>query len=438
MIKKTAFTILCICLIINAFSQHNVETIAFRYGCSNKAITEVLKDFEQQTNFYFTYNSAIFDKKIPLTVVEKLYTFEQLLNIVLGNQFSYKIIGNQILISEAQPITAKDNPVVVPPQITQPKRPPVVENNRHNINIYDTIRVYDTIKIVQTERRTIIDTQKVVIQAPQPTIRTPQSILDVGVFTGIASTLPITTTCISPDYKKELHNSEQMCLTHSASIMALYRTQKLLFGAGVGYANAGYETQFRTQSISDDPNITFSDTLWYWRYSKLFTYYKYVGGDSVAIEVFDSTYTYRVVENPKRVENNTNIASQLSIHYASIPLCVGYRFPAYKSWSVEPFFQASLQMLTLRRGFIIAPDTELLWLQNVPFRTITCTVGVGCLLNYAISEQFLVSLKGVVAYYPSIYKSSYAFAQKSLLSGSLEWGIAYKLQITNYKLRVTN
>jgi len=429
MLQKTAVIVLCMCLTVNLFAQQNAGTVAFRYGCSNKAITEILKDFERQTNFRFTYNSAIFDKKTSVTIPEKLYTFEQLLNIVFDTQFSYRITGNQILVSETPSAAVKNNPIAAPQQITRPKRPPTVENyerNTYNNGIYDTIRVYDTIKIIQTERRTIIDTQKVILQTPRTT-HTPKAMLNVGIFAGVTSTLPITTACISPEYKEELRNSEQIKLTHSATVMALYRRQKLLLGAGASYADVGYETQFRTQSITDDPHITFSDTLWYWRYSKLFTYYKYVGGDSVAIDVYDSTYTYRIAENPKRVEHNTDMALQLSIHYVSVPVVVGYRFPAGKSWSVEPFFQASLQMLALRRGSIVTPDAQQMWLKTVPFRKVTCAVGVGCLLNYAVSEQFFVSLKAALAYYPSVYKSSYEFSQKALLSGSLEWGVAYRL-----------
>lgn len=420
MVKKTVFAIFFLCLIVRSLAQSNTGAVAFRYACSNKSITEVLKDFEQQTNYRFTYNSAIFNNTTPVTIPAKLYTFEQLLHIVLGNQFSYKISGNQILISEAQPAApVKKNPPA------PPKRPTTVEQNRHTI--YDTIRVYDTVRIEQIIRKTVIDTQKVVLPTPVPSKRLPHSMLDISVFTGVTSTLPITTISISPDYKKELQNSEQPNLTHSASVMALYRTQKMLTGIGVSYADVGYETQFRTLSYSFDPSVTFSDTLWYWQYSKLFTYYKYAGGDSVAIDVFDSTYTYRVVENPQRIENNTNVASQLSIHYVSIPCVVGYRFPVYKSWSVEPFVLASVQMLTLRRGSIITPDAQQLWLKNVPFRKVTCTAGVGCLLNYTVSSRFLVSLKGTVVLYPSIYKSSYNFAQKALLSGSLEWGLAYRI-----------
>ncbi len=209
--------------------------------------------------------------------------------------------------------------------------------------------------------------------------------------------------------------------------MALYRSQSLLVGAGLSYADVGYESQFCTQSYTNDPNITFSDTLWYWRYSKLFTYYKYVGGDSIAIEVFDSTYTYRVVENPKKVEHNTNVASQVSIHYASLPCVIGYRFPIYKSWSVEPFFLASLQLLTVRSGSVLAPDNRQEWVKNIPFRRVNYTLGAGCLLNYTISKHFLVSLKGTMALYPSIYKSSYESSQKALLTGGLEWGVAYRI-----------
>ncbi|MDR0941607.1 MAG: STN domain-containing protein [Bacteroidales bacterium] len=420
MVKKTVFVILFLCLIVRSFAQTNIGAIAFQYACRNKAFTEVLKDFEQQTNYRFTYNSAIFNKTTPVTIPAKLYTFEQLLRIVLGNQFSYKILGNQILISEI-PTSAparKNLP-------TPPKRQVSVEQPHHTI--YDTIRVFDTIRIEQIIRKTVIDTQKVVLQTPSPSKRLPQSMFDIGVFTGVMTTLPITTISISPDYKKELKDAEQPSLTHSASVMALYRTPKVLTGIGVSYANVGYEMQFQTQSHSIDPSYTFSDTLWYWQYSKLFTYYKYFSGDSVAIDVFDSTYTYKIVEHPQRIENNTKVSSQLSIHYVSIPCMVGYRFPVYKSWSVEPFVLASMQLLTLRRGSIISPEAQQIWLKNVPFRRVTYTAGIGCLLNYTLSNRFLFSLKGSLAIYPSIYKSTYTSARQSLLCGNLEWGVAYRI-----------
>lgn len=423
MIKKIIHTLLFLFVIVNSFAQLHVSDITFRYTCFEKKIPEILSDFEQQTNYRFTYNSAIFNNTSSVTIPSKYYTFEQLLHLTLGNQFSYKILGNQILISEIQNSTSDKK---VPP-----KRTPIVEENKAEYTIiYDTIQVYDTVKIEKIVYKTVVDTQKVIVKSVSP--KTPSkrlvhSMLDVSFFTGVSSTLPFTMRSISADYKELLKNSEQASLNNSTSLMALYRTKKLLVGAGINYSNVGYETKFETKSYTDNPSTMFSDTLWYWKYSKLFTYYKFVGGDSIAIDVFDSTYTYRLVENPQKVEHNNTAASKLSIHYLSVPCLIGYRFPMYKSWSIEPFVLASLQILTVRNGSTLSPQQQQLWLKSIPFRRVTYSVGGGCLVNYTISEQFIVSLKASLAFYPSIYKSSYLAAQKALLCGSLEWGFAYRI-----------
>jgi hypothetical protein len=426
MIRKIVVFFVFILLIMNAFAQNAVSGIVFRYGSTNRAIPEVLKDFERQTNYHFTYNSAIFEKKTPLTIPEKVYSFEQLLHIVLGTQFVYKVIGNQILISEAQPAPIKETPAVVSQQ--QSQQPITKQHNPHEqvryTIIYDTIRVYDTVRVVKTERKTVMDTQRVLLQEPKKTLPKP-SAFAVGVFAGVTSTVPISFG--SADETNVLRHSEQNVLTHSASMLAQYRTKKLLVSAGFSYADVGYESKFTTRSYSEDPSVTFSDTLWYWRYTKLFTYYKYIGNDSIAIEVFDSTYTYKVVENPKRVEHNSDVNSHISLHYASIPCAVGYRFELGRAWSVEPFAQASLQILTLRRGVILSPEGQAVWLRTAPLRAVTYSFGAGCLLNYSVSERFLLSLKAVGVYFPSIYKPSQGFLRKALLSGSVEWGIVYKI-----------
>lgn len=103
MFKKVLSFCCFICIISHiSYSQTDVLNTKISYSASNKPLTEVLRDIEKLTNFRFTFNSSIIPDTEIVTITIQQQSLDEALTLLLKNKYSYKLFGNQILITEFQ------------------------------------------------------------------------------------------------------------------------------------------------------------------------------------------------------------------------------------------------------------------------------------------------------------------------------------------------
>lgn len=426
---KKIFLISLFCIVCSyiSFSQIDVMATKISYTASNKPLTEVLRDIEKLTNIRFTFNSSIIPENELISVSIQQQTLSDALSIILKNKYSYKLYGNQILITEP-PIqnltkaTAQDlkptKPITTKPQ--QQKKPN---------NVVDTIRIYDTVRTQITDTITVqvYDTILYTQSKFKKAYEKPVTFLTYGLQTGSIMSIPITSGALNRTYKQTLQKADYIGIGSSKTISARYTKQDVTYSASLQYSNIAFGNSFTSTTFINDGNATYTDTLWYWKYTKLFTYYKFNStGDSVAITVYDSLYTYTLKENPKKIEVTENVTSHISLQYVSIPLELGYAFRFYEDIMIEPAIMWIPQFLVLRKGLYPGAYTNSINIKDLPIKRVTYSLGVSCNVGMQVYKEFGITVKPSIFVQPKVYKNENAF-QQAIPSFAIEWGISYTI-----------
>jgi len=424
--KIFVFVILLIGISNISFCQTNIFSTRITYTAIQKPLPDILQEIEKIANVRFTYNSSILSKTDLITISVQQKTLQEVLTALLKDKYEFKLIGDQILIYEKP---QRSNLKVVPKQSTnnpQPKQSNPIPQPKKNIT--DTVKIYDTIRtrIIDTVRIKIYDTIYKNDRKNSKTYIKPNTSLTFTFVTGQLFSMPLTSVAINNTYKKKLKSSEQLGWGNIESIWATYNKQNVLFGLGISHSNIRYKSIFTAKKYINDGTNTYTDTLWYWKYNKLFTYYKFNStGDSVAITVYDSVYAYTLKENPKKIEKLYDVNSIVSLHYISIPVSIGYSFP-HNNFIFEPSFTLFTQFLTNRKGIIPSISGDFLNINDLPIKKFTYSLGVSCNTRYIIHSNYSVSIRPFFIIQPKVYKSSNLF-QKTIPTFGLEWGISYTI-----------
>lgn len=420
--------ILCICCLfflcsLVSFSQNDVLSTKISYTATNKPLTEVLRDIEKTTNIRFTFNSSIIPDTELVSINIQQQTLNDALKLILGNKYNYKLFGNQILIT-INP-TANQTPQPIPEQ--KPIKPQIPKQPQKTI--VDTIRVYDTIRTRVTDTVTVKVYDTILYTQPKykKAYEKPVSTLTYGLYTGSLLSIPITTGALNKNYKQILQKADNFGIGNSKTLTAQYSKQDVTYRGGLQYVNLIFSNTFSSTTYINDGIATYTDTLWYWKYTKLFTYYKFNStGDSVAITVYDSLYTYTLKENPKKIERTDNVTSRISLQYISIPLELGYSFLLYNNLHVEPALLFSPQFLIIRKGLYPGAYSNTINIQEMPIKRVSYSLGVSCNIGMQVYKEFGIMIKPILIIQPKVFKNQNIF-QQVIPTFGLEWGISYTI-----------
>mgnify|MGYP000903393293 CR=1 FL=1 len=420
MFKKVLSFCCFICIISHiSYSQTDVLNTKISYSASNKPLTEVLRDIEKLTNFRFTFNSSIIPDTEIVTITIQQQSLDEALTLLLKNKYSYKLFGNQILITEFQHKnqTPTPEPKVQKPPTPKPKPKQVI----------DTIRVYDTVRTQVTDTITVqvFDTIVYTQTKYKKAYEKPVSFLNFALYTGSLLSIPITTGALHTDYKERLQKSDHLGIGSSKTLSVRYSKQDVSYGASIQYSKIVFSNTYSSTMYVDDGTTTYTDTLWYWKYTKLFTYYKFNStGDSVAITVYDSLYTYRLEQNPKKVEVTDHVTSHVSLQYISIPLELGYTFTVFDDISIEPSIVWIPHILVVRKGLYPGVSTNSVNIKDLPIKQLTYSIGVSCNIGMQVYKEFGIAVKPLIFVQPKVYKNQNKF-QQAIPTLGIEWGITY-------------
>src|SRR5690554_3905993 len=311
-------------------AQNSILDTQLSYSARQQSIGKILKDLEKLSNARFTYNSALINTETQTSIEVKDKSLSFILNLIFNNSFEYQQIGSQILITPVKTSSSKpDEPAQTrKPQYKKP--PPQAPPYTSEKKVKDTITVYDTIQLIiqDTIRHTVYDTLYAIdstdyYKSKDLFSRKNASYLTFSVHTGIHESFPIYHS--NDSYSLVLQESEQNDFGTNHTISAQYLTKKSSYGIGIQYINHRNKSSFTTIDINNETEI-YIDSLWYWQYNLLFSYYKHISEqDSILIPVYDSIYTYTLQENPKKTETTTQYNSINSYKYIGIPISYGYR-----------------------------------------------------------------------------------------------------------------
>lgn len=329
MVRKISLLIFIFSLSIQLLkAQTDFLKVPITYSATQKKISNILKDLETLAQCNFTYNSALFNVEEKVTITINNKSLKSVLDILFLNAFEYKQIGKQVLISPKKGVTIPTNR---PKNNSVSNKAPPKESNKTARTIYDTIPVYDTIThIIHDTLITVINDTVIVMDSSM--VLSNKDVAQIKEKTSLTFSLlagshishPIFYNS-NPEYlHNKLNNVEAITIGNNYGILLNYNKKKFTYGTGLTYYCFQQNSSYTTSYHVDDLTQTYQDSLWYWDYNLLFEYYKFQpGGDSVLIPVYDSTYTYKIVENPKKVEKrsvNSSINSPPEI--CSAYLCV--------------------------------------------------------------------------------------------------------------------
>lgn len=398
----------------------SAQTNSITYSASNKPLTEILQDIEKQTNYRFSYNSNIINNKQVKTVNFNNATITTVLQKTIGDFYNYSIIGNQIVITEKKSIAST-------PKKTSEQ--PIKEK----VVVYDTVQVYDKITVFDTvvENVKVFDTLQHIETITMHRYET--NFLHTAAKCGsISLNTGLMTNAIhfynGGSYGNELQHTHTNALSFDAQLHATLKVKNLLPTTGFDYYNFRLENSFATSTYTDDPSITYTDTLWYWKYNEIFTYYKFnQDGDSVAVTAFDSTYTYTLRHNPKKIEHKTEKLSTLSWQYISIPIGLGYHYNLSNTFAIQPILLFNTMLLVNSKGEIVnEPRTESIQIKDI-LKRVTFSATIACNILYSLEQQYSVTIKPFCTITPCIFRESKSRFQGLMTSLGLEWGFCYTI-----------
>lgn len=415
--------LLCIFFALTSIAYAQKTAITITYKATDKSTFEILQNIESLAQCNFSYNSTIIDSKKTKSVSFNNTPLEECLNTILGPGYKYTYIGNQVIITE-KPITASAPVARKQPQKVEPTKPPQI------ITIYDTIPVYDTL----VTHVTITDTVRIVNSYTDTItmeryvtnlLHTNKRSVTISAFLGAE-------ICNSRfykggDYAKYLNNIHKNEVGYNIGFDATYKRKNILFTTGISFYDCQLSNSFTTKSYTDDGSVTYTDTLWYWDFTEISTYYKFnESGDSVAVTMLDSTYTYTLRENPKKIEHETEKISNLSWEYITIPLGIGFHYNITNTLAVQPKLRLSTMVLYRSKGEI--PNEARTGTTDVKslLKPIALTASASCDIIYSPEENFSIGIKPFCSVIPSIFKQNTGF-QSMVFNFGLEWGFYYTI-----------
>ncbi len=401
------------------FANYIAISQTISYKAYNETLPTILQEICSQTGYQVSYNSDIFsDKKFTFTFENK--DVNTCLSKILGETYTYKIIGKQIIITTA-PEKEKTPSQTRKRNTTQPKV----------VTVYDTIPIFDTI----TYRQTITDTTFVIDTVPYIDtitmkryetnhLHTTKNCLSISASIGLG--LNDIQFYNKNSYASSLQEIHQKTLGFLSQVDATYKHKNILLSTGLSLYNCRITNSYKTSYYTDDPNVTYKDTIWFWEFKNVMTYYKYNNGDSVAIQVLDSTYTYTIRENPKKIEHTREKLSTLSWLYVSIPVGFGIHCNIANTISLEPSLAIQAQILTKALGEIPTEDKENTYKAKDLLKPINYSATISCNFLYSIEKNYSVSIKPWYSITPSVFKEK-NFDCKALVS---QWGILWGFHYT--------
>ncbi|MCQ2607225.1 MAG: hypothetical protein MJ197_00860 [Bacteroidales bacterium] len=395
------------------------------YKAQNETLPTILHNICNKAGFQVSYNSDIFNN------TKYTYTFENkdittCLSTVLSPNYAYQIIGKQVIITEVTKEKATEQ--------TPPRTKKQTNIQTKIITVYDTIPVHDTVTITQI--KTITDTLFVTDTIP--------FVDTITMKRYETNHLHTTKNCLSDstsirlgmnslnyynknDYANSLQDIHQRALGFLSQIDATYKHNNLLLSTGLSLHNCRLINSYKTSYFTDDPTLTYKDTIWYWEFKNVMTYYKYNNGDSVAIQVLDSTYTYTIRENPKKIEHTREKLSTLSWHYVSIPIGLGIHCNITNTISLEPTVALQTHFLIKAQGEIPTEDKESTYKVKDLLKPINYSAAISCNILYSIEKNYSVSIKPWYSITPSLFRGN-EFSTKAFVSHwGLVWGFHYTI-----------
>ena len=122
-VMKLTFFILCACLVhvsATSFSQQQKVSLT----CENELLSSVLKDLEKQTSLYFFFNDNALDvgRRVSLSVKNK--ELEDVLGMLLGEDYQWEIVNNLIVVTRAS-VEQKKKEIRICGKVTDEKKQPI-------------------------------------------------------------------------------------------------------------------------------------------------------------------------------------------------------------------------------------------------------------------------------------------------------------------------
>ena len=414
-------------MLLLAFSSYAQNNETLTYTAQDKTIVEILKDIEKISSYRFSYNNNIFNNQKIKEISLSQATIDVCMNKLLGEKHTYTVIGKQVVITEKTPT---EKPVATTKKIEPKNDKKIIYET---IPIYDTITVYDTLYRYVTIKDTIIvhDTvehiKTINVQHYETNfLHTNDNTISFAVQTSL---LRNNIHFFNDDnYAKQLQNTHSKSLGYDLQINATYKRKSILLQSGIGFQDRRISNSFATISYTDDPTKTYTDTLWYWKFNELFTYYKFnSSGDSVAVTVLDSTWTYTLKENPKKIEHIFDKSSTISYKYIYIPIGVGFHYNVNQTFALQPFIACNALFLTSCHGEI--PDesfTKTIAVKDI-LRRFTLSGTLSCSIVYSPQQHFSIYLQPIYSIIPSIYRNDKINCTATLSSFGLGWGLSYTI-----------
>lgn len=431
--KQKILLIYCLFLLSlsSLFAQTDLLSVELSYSANQKKISYILKDLEGLTNSHFTYNSTLFDDNKETSISVTQTELKGVLNILFSHSFAYKQIGSQILISQKKGIVIPQEKIK-----NKPKKKISKRQIKSPSQVYDTICVHDTIQhiLYDTLKLTVYDTIRIIDstdfkEAARIAQRKENTSLTFGGFGGSHISYPLFYNSESPHYTENLKQAEKNTIGTSKTIMLSYQKKKFSYGVGVQFVNYNQKTDYTTSLFVDDGSTTYKDSLWRWEYNLLFEYYKFIpGGDSVVIPVYDSVYTYSIVENPKKVEKYTKIQSENKYKYIGIPLSIGLRYHFNYKFEVQSTLHLTPLFLVYRSGSLPNQDiTQAIDLEDIALSPVIFSIGFSWNFMYHMNKYYSIHCKPSCYSIPRFAQSKETGFQKANLALSLEFGISYTI-----------
>ncbi|MCQ2606096.1 MAG: hypothetical protein MJ204_06100 [Bacteroidales bacterium] len=408
------FIVIFVCL----FTSNIALSQSITYKTQGETTANILQEICKQAGYQISFNSDIFDnKKYSFTFNNTDFT--TCISSILGRKYNYKVVGKQVIVTEA-------------PKENKEQTPPTKPNNKQNkiVTIYDTIPVYDTITHHKTITETVFVTDTIPFVDTITMKRYETNYLHIAPnCISISASIGIGMNNIQfydkTSYASSLQEIHQKGLGFKSQIDATYKRKNLLFSTGLSLYNCRIINSYKTTYYTDDPSFTYKDTIWYWDYKNIMTYYKFNNGDSVAIQVLDSTYTYTIRENQKKIEHTKEKLSTLSWHYISIPIGLGFHCNLTNTISIEPSVALQAHILLKSQGEIPTEDRESTYKVKDLLTPINYSATIYCNFLYSLEKQYSVSIKPWYSITPSILQELGCKAYVS--HWGLVWGFHYTI-----------
>ena len=152
--------------------------------------------------------------------------------------------------------------------------------------------------------------------------------------------------------------------------------------------------------------------------------------------MYDSVYTYNLVENPKKVVTNTHYNTRNSYRYIGIPISYGYRHFITQTIEIQPSFIFNPLIRIHQSGLYPNKDnSNTISLKDVGLRRITYAIGFTWNTMWHLNKNYSVHIKPSCFSTPIFTKKNKTGFQKSNLTFGFEWGVSYSFP---YKIEINS